>query len=84
MSKAEFLTIEEIKEKYPNEWVLIEYKKIDSEFNVIEGHVITHSPAKEVIYKILMETKGKNIVIEFTGRIPEDLAVMFFIFDEKV
>jgi len=80
MSKAEILTIEEIKEKYPNEWVLIEYEEIDSEFNVIKGHVITHSPVKEEIYKILMETKGKNIIIEYTGRIPEDLAVMFLMF----
>ncbi len=80
MSKAEILTIEEIKEKYPNEWVLIEYEEIDSEFNVIKGHVITHAPVKEVIYKFLMETKGKNIVIEYTGRIPEDLAVMFLMF----
>jgi len=77
MSKAEILTIEEIKEKYPNEWVLIEYEEIDAEFNVIKGHVIAHSTIKEEIYKTLMETKGKNIAVEYTGRIPEDLAVMF-------
>jgi hypothetical protein len=35
MLKVESLTIEEIKGKYPNEWVLIEYEEIDSEFNVI-------------------------------------------------
>ncbi|MBE0427358.1 MAG: hypothetical protein IBX72_12040 [Nitrospirae bacterium] len=80
MLKVESLTIEEIKKKYPDEWVLIEYEEVDSEFNVIKGHVIAHSPVKEEIYKILMETKGKNIVIEYTGRIPEDLAVMFFMF----
>ena len=80
MLKVESLTIEEIKGKYPNEWVLIEYEKIDSEFsefNVIKGCVITHSPVKEEIYRILMETKGKNIAIEYTGRMPEDLSVMF-------
>jgi hypothetical protein len=80
MLEVESLTIEEIKERYPNEWVLIEYEEIDNEFNIIKGHVITHSPVKEEIYKILMETKGKNIVIEYTGRIPEDLAVMFLMF----
>jgi hypothetical protein len=77
MLKVESLTIEEIKGKYPNEWVLIEYEEIDSEFNVIKGCVITHSPVKEEIYRILMETKGKNIAIEYTGRMPEDLSVMF-------
>lgn len=77
MEKDKSLTIEEIKEKYPNEWVLIEYEEIDPEFNVVKGHVIAHSPIKEEIYKTLMETRGKNIAIEYTGRIPEDLAVMF-------
>jgi hypothetical protein len=77
MLKVESLTIEEIKGKYPNEWVLIEYEEIDSEFNVIKGCVITHSPVKEEIYRIIMETKGKNIAIEYTGRMPEDLSVMF-------
>jgi hypothetical protein len=77
MLEVEILTIEEIKEKYPNEWVLIEYEEIDSDFNVIKGYVISHSTIKDEIYKTLMETKGKNIAIEYTGRIPEDLSVMF-------
>ncbi len=77
MLKVKSMTIGEIKEEYPNEWVLIEYEEVDSELNVIKGHVIAHSPVKEEIYKILMGTKGKNIAIEYTGPIPEDLAVMF-------
>ncbi len=77
MLKVESLTIEEIKERYPNKWVLIEYEEIDPEFNVIKGHVITYSAVKEDVYKALMETKGKNIAIEYTGHIPEDLSVMF-------
>lgn len=44
---------------------------------MIKGHVIAHSKVKEEIYKTLMETKGKNIAVEYTGHIPEDLAVMF-------
>ena len=31
-----------------------------------------------------METKGKNIVIEYTGRIPENLAVWFSTFGVKI
>lgn len=44
MLSVESLTIEEIRERYPNEWILVEYEEIDSEFNIIKGHVITHSP----------------------------------------
>ena len=77
MSTVEILTLKEIKEKYPNEWVLIEYEELDSLYNVIKGHVISHSPVKESIYKDLMETKGKNVALEYTGIIEEDMAVMF-------
>jgi hypothetical protein len=77
MLNVKSMTIREIREEFPNEWLLIGYDEIDAEFNVIKGHVIAHSPVKEEIYKTLMETKGKNIAVEYTGHIPEDLAVMF-------
>jgi len=77
MSRDKNMTIGEIREGYPNEWVLIEYDDVDAEFNVINGDVIAHSPVKEEIYRVLIETKGKNIAIEYTGPVPEDLAVMF-------
>lgn len=77
MSKVTCMTIEAIKKEYPNEWVLIEYEQIDNEFHVKTGCVIAHSPIKEEIYKLLMKMKDKNIAIEYTGKIPEDLSVMF-------
>jgi hypothetical protein len=77
MLKGKDMTINEIRKEYPNEWVLIEYRDVDAEFNVAKGDVVAHSPVKEEIYKVLVTTKGKNIAIEYTGRIPEDLAVMF-------
>jgi hypothetical protein len=71
------MTWEEIRKRYAREWVLIEYQQLDERLNVVEGDVVAHSPEKEEIYRHLLQTKGKNIAIEYTGEFPQDLAVMF-------
>ncbi|MBI5379508.1 MAG: hypothetical protein HZA23_05065 [Nitrospirae bacterium] len=68
---------EEILKQYTGQWVLIEYRELDGQLNVVEGEVIAHSPNKEEIYKRLLETTGKNIAIDYAGEFPKDLAVMF-------
>lgn len=67
---------EKIKDKFKDEWVLIEVKKADEAFNLKEGDVIAHSKDKEEIYRKLLELKPKRFSIEYTGKIPEDLAVV--------
>ena len=70
------MRMSEIVKKYPGEWLLIEYQELDEDLDVKQGKVIAHSPSKEKIYQLLMETKGKNIAIEYAGQLPE-VAVMF-------
>ena len=67
---------EDIRKQYAGQWVLIEYQQLDEHLNVIEGDVVAHSPDKEEIYRQLLQTKGKNIAIEYAGELPQDLAVM--------
>jgi len=69
----------EIRKRYRNEWVLIEYTKLDDELNVVEGVVIAHSKDREEIHKAQMELKNKKLAIEYLGEIPEeeDLVVVF-------
>ena len=71
------MTWVEICQQYPGQWVLIEYQKLDAQLNVVEGEVVAHSPTKEELYKQLLQTKGKDIAIEYSGGLPQDLAVMF-------
>jgi len=73
----ELLSMKKIVEKYRDEWVLIVYEELDEDLNVKKGKVIAHSPRKDEIYARLSETRGKNVAIEYTGKLPEDLAVMF-------
>ena len=73
---AQILTLEEIISLYPDEWVLIAYTELDEDLNVIQGEVLAHSPDRDQLYSQLSLRKGKSIAIEYTGPIPEDLAVM--------
>jgi len=70
------MKMKEIRKRYQGEWVLIEYTALDENLNVIEGEVIAHSPSKDEIYGQLLETKGKDVAIEYFGDVPENLAVM--------
>lgn len=69
---------EEIIEQYKDEWVLIDVKDINDDFTIKEGEVLAHSKDKEEIYKKLLEIKPKKFSIEYTGKIPEDLAVVLY------
>ena len=71
------MRLNEIKKKYKNQWVLVEYSKLDKNLRVNEGKVLAHAPTKEDIYKALLRIRGKNVSIEYCGKLPEDLVVMF-------
>jgi hypothetical protein len=69
----------EIVRQYRDEWVLIEAKAVDEKFNLKEGEVISHSKDKSEIYQQLLNLKKKKkIYIEYTGKIPEELAVVLY------
>jgi len=67
---------EEIAKRFKDEWVLVDVKEVDEDFNLREGDVIAHAKDKEEIYRRLMELRPRNFSIEYTGKIPEDLAVV--------
>ncbi len=70
------MKMEEIRKRYGGEWVLIEYTTLDEQLRVCEGEVIAHSANKDEIYRQLLNTRGKDVAIEYLGQVPEDLAVM--------
>jgi len=69
--KKKTLTMEEIKQQYPNMWVLVECIKLDEDLNIIRGRVITAARTKDEIYSKLLTAEGKRIAIEYTGELPE-------------
>ena len=71
------MRLADIQKKYRDQWVLVEFSKLGKDLRVKEGKVLAHASNKEDIYKALLRTRGKNVSIEYCGKMPEDLVVMF-------
>lgn len=72
----ELLTIKEIERNYPDEWVLIvDCETDESTTSVKRGRVVAHGRKRD-IYEKAKNYVGK-ISIRFTGKLPEDVGVMF-------
>jgi len=69
----------EIVRKYKIEWVLLEDVKVDKNFRIKGGKVLLHSTDKHEIYNRLLELRPKRFAVEFTGKIPDNLAVVLFL-----
>lgn len=70
---------EQIKSQFDNEWVLIAVQKFDENYELIEGEVLYHHKDKRKVYRKMAQQKSDPqtpLTIEYTGEIPEDLAVM--------
>ena len=70
------MSLEEIFSLYPDEWVLIVNPELDEEFSVIRGEVLAHATERDEIYSKLSLRNGKSVAIEYTGSIPDNIAVM--------
>ncbi len=66
----------EIVKKHKDEWVLLEVTNIDKNLKIREGRVLSHSKDKNEIYNKLLKLKPHKFAIEYTGKIPDDLAVV--------
>jgi hypothetical protein len=63
-------TIEEIKKRYKDEWVLLRVLKVDELDRPLEGEVIAHSKMREEVYEKQRQIKG-DIALLYTGEIPK-------------
>ncbi len=72
-------TLEEIKKKYKDEWILVEVLETDELNRPTKGRLITHSKDKDDIYKTLKNLKEKpeHTYTTYTGDFPKDYAVAF-------
>jgi hypothetical protein len=70
------MKMSEIKKRYHNQWLLIEVKKFDKNYNIIEGKVTLSSPLKDDIYRALLKNRGKKVAIDYVGDLPKEMAVL--------
>lgn len=73
---SEILSYEEIKRRYPDEWLLIAEPELDEELKVIRGEILAHSKDRDEVYRTLRKMRGRSFAIEYNGEPPEDFAVV--------
>ena len=71
IERTERLTLDEMIEKYPHQWLFIVDPEINSETSeLISGIVTARSDLRDDVYSELSTLKG-GAVIRYTGEIPE-------------
>ena len=68
--KPERLTINEMMQKYPDQWLFIVDCEHSASTELLSGIVAVHSPSRDVINKASAEYKG-GAAIRYTGKPPE-------------
>ena len=66
----ERLTLEDMEQKYPDEWLFIVDCEISENTELLSGVVAVHSKYREDIHNALMHHKGR-IAIHSTREVPE-------------
>jgi hypothetical protein len=69
----EILTVMQIKQLYPSQWVLIEELETDRELNIKSGKVTYHDVNKREVCLKARERKPKRFSVFYTGEIPKDI-----------
>ena len=69
--------ISKLKQRYPKEWLLLTDVTADELTRPIKGKLVAHSKNRDDIYARLGRVRRKSLCIEYTGKIPKDLVVVF-------
>lgn len=70
---AEVLTIDEINQRFPDEWILIGDPETDEFLEVLGGTILFHSSDRDEMYRKAVELKPKRSATLYTGSLPDDM-----------
>jgi hypothetical protein len=76
----EVLTLEQIEERFPSEWVLVADPELTESLVVLKGKVLCHSPNRDDVYRKARELRPRHSAIVYTGTLPEEAAVVLWAF----
>ncbi|MSP40286.1 MAG: hypothetical protein EXR70_17495 [Deltaproteobacteria bacterium] len=76
MAKSALVTKEKMKQKFPDQWLLLSDYKLDASTTLRQGRVVANSKNRDDIHRALKELKG-NFCIHYTGQLPRDTGVLF-------
>jgi hypothetical protein len=70
------LNIEEIKDRFPSEWVLIGDPQTDERSQLLAGRVLFHSPSRDEVYRKAVELRLPYFAVRYFGTMPENTALV--------
>jgi hypothetical protein len=73
---SETLTLEEIKTRYPSEWVLIGEPQTDDSLEVVAGEVLSHSLDRDEVDRKLLELRPTRFALRYLGTMPDNMAIV--------
>lgn len=76
MDAAEVLTIKEIHERFPSEWVLLDEPDLAPGPEILGGKVLFHSPKRRDVYDYALANRPVFPAFIYTGDIPRDMIVV--------
>ncbi len=72
----ERMTLEEMTEKYPDQWLFIIDCEINENTELLSGIVAVHSKSEDDIHEASMQYKG-GAAIHYTGGLRDDVGYLF-------
>lgn len=70
------LTITQIEIQFEGEWILIEDPQTNEALEVQSGRVCWHSKDRDEVYRKAVELRPKRFAMLYTGKMPEDTAIV--------
>lgn len=81
MSSQSIQPIEEIREQFHKEWLLIAVDEMDEATTTpLKGRLLAHSPDPLEVHKVAMQQEEGLLATLYSDDWPEDLAACFFLF----
>jgi len=72
----EVLSFAEIKKRFDSEWVLVGDPETDDALKIKRGIVLWHSKDRDEVYRKAREIRPSHSAILYTGKLPDDVAVV--------
>ena len=70
--------LSKLKRRYPKEWLLLTNVVADELTRPVKGKLVAHSKNRDDIYDRLAHIRAKSVSVEYTGKVPKDLVVVFW------
>jgi len=67
---ADILSIEEIKQRFDSEWILVENPETNADLEIVRGKVVCHSKDRDEVYRKAVELRLPRFATLYTGDLP--------------